>query len=374
VPDRDVAIYAPFSAYFFEGSEGASGSLGGKTGGGAELQMVLLGRALAAAGIRTGLITYPVEGGAPRPGSGPDLVERAAHDDGKLAEFRNIWGALKRADAQVSLFRGSGPQVFVGGVFSRRYRRKLVFSAANDLDFDFARTDRGRLQLRAYRSALMRADVVVVQREEQLELARAAGVERLELIPSFAERAEPVGAEPEGFLWVNRLVSYKNPLAYIRLAESLPDVRFRMISPRTTETTDALTREVHGAAAQVDNLELLDQVPRKELLELVSRSTAVVSTSSAEGMPNTFLEAWARGVPVVSLDYDPDGKLEALGVGRFAHGSEERLRQAVAELWNQPERRRELGEAGRRYVGEVHSPEAVGRQWADLFRRLLDER
>jgi glycosyltransferase involved in cell wall biosynthesis len=372
-----VAIYSPFSALFFEGTEGASGSLRGKSGGGAELQTVLLARSLAAAGMRVALITFPVEGGPPpMTGSGPDLVERAAYAGdrrrtGKLAESIHIWRAMAAADASVYVFRGSGPQLLVGAAFGRLHRRKLVFSAANDLDFDLNRPDRGRFQLRSFRAALDRADLVVVQRQEQVDLARAAGVDRLELIPSFAETAEAAPGAPEGPLWIGRLVGYKNPLAFLRLAETLPDVPFRMVWLPTVETTEALTEEVEAGAARLDNLELLGRLPRQELLELISRSTAVVSTSAAEGMPNVFLEAWSRGVPVISLHYDPDGKISELDLGLVAGGSEERLREATASLWRDPERRDRMGASGREYVRRAHSPEAVSRRWVDALRPLL---
>jgi glycosyltransferase involved in cell wall biosynthesis len=40
-------------------------------------------------------------------------------------------------------------------------------------------------------------------------------------------------------------------------------------------------------------------------------AVALVSTSSHEGMPNTFVEAWGHGVPVLTLSFDSDGVVDA---------------------------------------------------------------
>jgi glycosyltransferase involved in cell wall biosynthesis len=373
VPRCDLAIYAPFAAWFFEGS----GSKLGRSGGGAELQMTLLAEELVGRGIEVTLIVFPPRGGRGA-STGPKLVERADYAGdrpvaGKLAEARRIWRALSAADARAYLFRGSGPQLMVGAAFCTLHRRKLIFSAANDLDFDFERPDRSGFNLAAYRAALRRVDHVIVQRGEQEELAREAEVGPLTTIPSFAELTEPSVAKPEAFIWIGRLVDYKRPLEYVRLAESLPEIPFRMVYFASDETRPGLIAELDEAGARLDNLDLLGELPRGEVLDLISRSAALISTSQAEGVPNVFLEAWARAVPVISLDYDPDGKIESLGLGSVAGGSEDRLRETAASLWKDDSLRAELGERGREYVRSVHSPRAVADRWADVIRELLDE-
>jgi glycosyltransferase involved in cell wall biosynthesis len=257
----------------------------------------------------------------------------------------------------------------VGMAFCRLYRRKLIFSAASDLDFDFSRPDRTRAHLIAYRAALRGADEIIVQRSQQGDLARADGLSPIELIPSFAEAAEPSSSDPEAFLWIGRLVDYKRPMEYVRLAESLPEARFRMVWFPTNETRPELINELRQAGERLPNLELTGQIPRTELLEEIGRSYAVVSTSRAEGMPNTFLEAWARAVPVISLDFDPDERIADQGLGLVAHSSEA-LRAAASRVWSDPAARAEMGDRARRHVTEVHSPAAVSRQWAKVLRAL----
>jgi glycosyltransferase involved in cell wall biosynthesis len=383
-PQRDVAIYSPASSVFFGGAgllanekgDLVAGAEGVAQGGGAELQMSLLARGLAAEGLSTAIILWPgarrLETGAPE----PDLVERPAYAGAgaraKLQEARCIWRAMREADARAYVFRGGGPQLTLGQAFCRLHRRKLIFSAASDLDFDFDRPDRTRANLIAYRAALRAADLVVVQRSQQGDLARQDGLSPIELIPSFAEPAEQSQFDPEAFLWIGRLVDYKRPMEYVRLAESLPDARFRMVWFPTNETRPELVTELRAAGDRLPNLELTGQVPRVELLDLIARSYAVLSTSRAEGMPNTFLEAWSRGIPVVSLDFDPDGRIAADGLGAVAHSPEE-LSAATSRIWSDPSARAEMGQRAREHVAAVHSPVAVSRRWAEVLRGTLPD-
>ena len=381
-PQRDVAIYSPASSVFFGGAglraneegELVAGAEGVARGGGAELQMSLLARGLAGEGLETAIIVWPVEHRVEAGGPEPDLVQRPAYSGagarGKLREARYIWRAMRQADARAYVFRGGGPQLMVGKAFCRLHRRKLIFSAASDLDFDFHRSDRTRAHLVAYRAAVRGADLIVVQRAQQGDLARSAGLAPIELIPSFAEPAGASDAEPEAFLWIGRLVDYKRPFEYVRLAESLPEARFRMVWFATNETRDELIEELGAAGRRLPNLELTGQVPRVELLDLIARSHAVVSTSRAEGMPNTFLEAWSRGIPVVSLEFDPDGRIAESGLGAVARSPEE-LRSAVSRILEDPAARAEMGRRAREHVAAVHSPAAISARWTSVLRGAL---
>jgi glycosyltransferase involved in cell wall biosynthesis len=239
---------------------------------------------------------------------------------------------------------------------------------------------------------------VVVQTSQQLELARASLRDKahVEQIPSFAELGRDPAApgfgsaespvafssledeeaagnvpEPEAFLWAARLVEYKLPLKYVELARALPQARFWMVAPETSETPEGLLEELTEAAAETRNLELLPPLWRESVLELISRSVAIAVTSRHEGMPNVFLEAWARGVPVISLHFDPDRKLASEGLGLFADGSWDEFVAAAGKLWAEPQLRRQLGEKGRQYVERVHSPDAVGERWTATVREAL---
>jgi glycosyltransferase involved in cell wall biosynthesis len=215
-------------------------------------------------------------------------------------------------------------------------------------------------------------DRLVVQTGRQRELARATfpSLEPI-VIPSFAQVADAASGTPEYFIWINRLVGYKLPERYVELARALPEARFRMVLGTTNETAPELVSAVTAAAEDLPNLALEPARPRDELLAELDGAAAVVTTSEIEGMPNTFLEAWARRVPVLSLHVDPDGVIARHGCGIVAGGSMERFVAGARKLWAEPDLRAELGRRGREYVREVHSPAAVADRWAELIRSTL---
>jgi len=365
---HDVALYTPLAAGLYDRTRRAPG--------GAELQTTFIARGLAREGLRVAHIVFPL--GDPVIPEEITVLGRAEDAGGrgtldKAIETRRTWRALAAADASVYLVRGASPAVGVIALYCLAHRRKFVFSSANNFDFTFdTRFERG-LDFEAYRLGLRAADAVVVQTSEQLELARRAfpRLRRVQAIPSFAEPAEPARGEPHAFLWMGRIVDYKQPLRYLDLAEALPEARFWMIATETNETPATLATEVRRRAQALPNLEMLEARPHAAATELVARAVATVSTSRLEGMPNVFLEAWARGVPTLTLDFDPDGRIEARGLGVAANGSWERFVSGARVLWSERRARTRLARHVQSYVREVHSPPVVGARWAEVCRELV---
>jgi glycosyltransferase involved in cell wall biosynthesis len=340
--------------------------------GGAEVQATMIAHALKAKGLRVAHLVYPVPEPRRVDDSSPTLVERSQWQGGLLAETKAIWRCFQRADAQAYIVRGSGGHVIAASSFCRARGRRFVFSSSSELDFDFARPDRNRRMLQIYKTSLRLASRLALQTEQQRELAmRALPGSDPVVIPSFAEPAPSENGAGEYFLWVDRLVEYKLPDRYVELAEALPEARFRMVACPGAETPPGMAERIEAAAERLPNLELFPARPRNELLEEMRHAVAVVKTSRVEGMPNGFLEAWARGVPVLSLNVDPDSKIANNDIGVAADGSMPRLTEAAARLWRDPEQRTAVGERARRFVQEVHSPEVVADRWVALLEELI---
>jgi glycosyltransferase involved in cell wall biosynthesis len=130
----------------------------------------------------------------------------------------------------------------------------------------------------------------------------------------------------------------------------------------TVDWNDLVMRQI-GAAG---NIEYLGARPQSEINALMARSHVFVNTSISEGFPNTFIQAWMREVPVVSLDVDPDGVLDRERVGIHARTTAG-LVEAVRGFVTDPQRRADYGERARRYAMRYHSMHN-----AKLLTELID--
>src|SRR5262249_16173743 len=103
--------------------------------------------------------------------------------------------------------------------------------------------------------------------------------------------------------------------------------------------------------------------PLAEVEPWFDRARVLVSTSVFEGMPNVFLQAWARGVPVVStVDV-------GVPVNRLFREVEEGAHH-IQTLFQDEAQWAAASASAREYFGATHSPEQVLRQYGELIERV----
>jgi glycosyltransferase involved in cell wall biosynthesis len=268
--------------------------------------------------------------------------------------------------AKVFVQRAAGPTTGIVALLARAKRTRFVYSSANVIDFDFERLERSRPRVWLFHLGVKLADAIVVQTHEQVDMCRRRFGRDPVLIKSIAEPASVTELDRQAFLWVGRAAPYKRPEAFVDLALAVPEARFRMILV-TTERGHELTRSVVERCRRVPNIELLDPRPREELMRLIDSAVAMVNTADFEGMPNIYLESWARGVPALSLFHDPDGVIERESLGFFARGSRERFAAHARTLWHTRANQSELQERCRAYVAREHGSAQVVDRWVDAL-------
>jgi glycosyltransferase involved in cell wall biosynthesis len=357
----DVAFYVPWIGPLLRPGQAPPT-------GGAETQIYLLTRALSRRGARVCVIAFETPDGLPSQVDGVDVIARTPYEGrrpwvGKVTEVAATWGALGRVRARVVVTRAAGPYVPLVAAFARATRRRFVYSSASDGDFTSDLVERYRA---LYHLGVRAADTLVVQTDRQMTLARRFGRPAV-VIRSITEPAPITTSSPVAFLWIGRLVDYKQPLEYVELARRLPGAQFRMVGVPVGDSEESrrLLARLHEESRGLANFTLLAPRPRPQLAALLDEAVAVVNTSAdgLEGMPNTFLEGWVRGVPALALSHDPDGIIERHALGGVAAGSPDRLAALAAELWRTRGDRADLSRRCRRYTDVHHSPDAVARQW-----------
>ncbi|HKQ82097.1 MAG TPA: glycosyltransferase family 4 protein [Steroidobacteraceae bacterium] len=261
-----------------------------------------------------------------RPGAGMPVV-RFIHP-----RWTGLWSALKRADADVYYTSCSGAQVGQLAMFCRQHGRKLIFRSASDADCDaelpLIKYWRDK-QLYAY--GLKRADAVLTQSTRQRHAMQANfGVDStvasmlvdFGTVRAFAERDIDL-------LWVSNLRGLKRPELFLDLSEHLPRLRAHMVGgPMSAER--GLFDAMQARAQQMPQVTFNGRIAYHDVQPFYERARILINTSDIEGFPNTYLQAWSCGVPVVSF-FDPDRLIEREGLGRVPKNADE-MRAAVDEL------------------------------------------
>jgi glycosyltransferase involved in cell wall biosynthesis len=361
----DVAFYMPWMGPLLAPDMGPPP-------GGAETQMLMLARALVRRGQRVCIVAYGSPQSLPRSVDGVVVLTQRR----SLAHLRPIrlllWGifAFRRlAPLRTRVFvqRAAGPTTGAIALFARAKRSRFVYSSANVVDFALERLERSTSRLWLFHIGVKLASAIVVQTQEQMDMCRRRFGRDPILIKSIAEPAPAGEVDRRAFLWVGRAADYKRPEAFIDLAAAVPEARFWMVLVTAGEQGHELARRIVERCRGVPNVELLEPRPRTELMRLIESAVAMVNTADYEGMPNIYLESWARGVPALSLLHDPDGVIERESIGFFADGSPERMAAQARQLWHTRRDQLELRKRCRDYVAREHAPDRVVDRWMEAL-------
>jgi glycosyltransferase involved in cell wall biosynthesis len=359
----------------------AYGAIAGESSGhigGVERQAALMARWLAGRGHRVSLLTWDEGQPAEADAAGVRLIRLCRREEGLpgLRFFHPRWTSLNRglARADADVYYQNGAEYVTGQValWCRRRTRGFVYSAAADADCErqlpLLATVRERV---LYRFGVRHADRVIVQTRRQQQLLRTGFARNSIVVPMPCPEPAAVGSamskstRPSRILWIGRISQEKRPDRLLDVAEAMPDLTFDLVGPHDDS---AYARGVIERARRLRNVAVHGRAPRGEVPEFYRRAACLCATSDREGFPNTFLEAWSHGVPVIST-FDPDQLIAERGLG-VAVSDPGALAEAIRVLLRSPDRWATASSNARRYYMEHHTVEQVMPRFEQVFAEV----
>ena len=334
--------------------------------GGAERDQWLLARALSAAGWSTivGVRKYlklrerRIIDGVEYVGIGQGQVLLAWYKF--LSATRPDWLFWESA------YHLWGPLVAIANAVGAQ----TIFHAACDLDVQ----PRSALVHRPewwplYAWGLSRTSIIFVQHAGQLSALPARWRDKAYSLPKVVLEAngsllpvKPHSERAKFVAWVGTLMQLKRPDVMIEIARRTPEIRFVVCGGESRDCKKSLL----DVLRETPNIEYLGHVAPDKAQEVIANAAVLLCTSDIEGFPNTFVQAWSSGTPVVSLKVDPNSIIERLGLGALA-GSVERAIIDITALLSSNERRDEISKRAREFVVKNNSANTV----VGLFERAL---
>lgn len=344
-------------------------ALTGKTDGGGELQIALLAKALARGGHEVVLVDYRItedfvtEDGIKVFGikgwdDGIRIVRTLTH------RLPKIYKSLKAQKADVYYCRIRDFRHLLAYFAARKVKAKFILGLASDLD---AMNLQMRLKylynlslnsLWAFSNSLLielvypwllrKADVVFTQHNGQQQILLKKNIKSV-VFPNLIDLAQiPLVSNPvqNDFIYVGGLDRRKGFIEFFDLVKKTPQFTYKVIG----QPRDRAGHYYYKKISEFKNVKLLGRLNHNDTLLQIANSKALISTSRIEGFPNVFIEAWACGIPVMSLYVDLGTLIKNEGLGEVANGNPEILLHAMAKCRNT----KAFAEKAKAYVKNTH--------------------
>jgi len=330
-----------------------AGALKGNTDGGGELQQALLAKALAKCGHEVVIIDY---------NSLEDFITADGIKVFKIKGWNNgiriirtlthrlpqLYKSLKNQKADVYYCRIRDFRHILAFWAARRIRAKFILGLASDLDalgfrmrlkhyyllnigFNFGLWwfFSGILDEIIQPMLLRKADIIFVQHEGQKQILHQKGIKSI-LFPNLLDLTlipEVICPIHNDYIYVGWLDKRKGFAVFFELVKKTPLCKFKVIGPPRDKTGAFYFEKLKS----FKNVSLLGELNHSDTLYEIANSKALISTSPMEGFPNIFIEAWACGIPVLSLNINPGNVITHEDLGEVANGSLDRLIDAMTD-------------------------------------------
>ncbi len=274
--------------------------------------------------------------------------------------------------------RGKNPYTAMVGYYCKMRDCRFVWGASSERGCYNRFDEVPKKQMKRYFNwklgiyGIKSADAVVSQTKRQKYLLMKNLGLKSHVIPNgqYVPTGPFIKSIPSEVIWISNIKRLKRPEYFIRLAKELryTDARFVMIG--RPHWRNEYQNKLNRMISKVDNIEYIGELEFDEVNSLIEKASILINTSTREGFPNTYIQAWMRETPVVTASFDPDDVISNKGLGIKADDFESLVR-STKKLIVDTDLRKEMGKRSREYAKSVYDIDKITQKYEELFRSLL---
>ena len=360
--------------------------------GGAELQSYFIAKELAKQNIVHYIFVKPsnhtIKDTIPKIDDGIFLHPMKRYRSkifGKLffLNYRELIEIINKIDPDIVYQRGGKPYLGIISKLWKKNDKKLVLGLSMDVNCSKGMILNLDRNIFSFPSKVLdsfftyvgieNANLIIAQNNHQQSLLRHNFNRESILIPNGLPVPQPPFEKDDPIIvsWIANIKPLKRPEIFIKLAEKCKDLNVKFVyagRPSESSYQNKLLEQTKNLA----NLEYLGEIPFQKTNELLSKSSLLVNTSTTEGFSNTYLQAWMRETPVVTLNCDPDDIIKSQRIGLHS-GSFEQLIKDVRHLIKNEDERKKMGKKAQDYAIFNHDIEKIGKIYLNTFERLVNK-
>lgn len=240
--------------------------------------------------------------------------------------FSEWWYAfhfISQLKPDLIIYRGANRELLPIVRMSNLFGIKLLFFSASDVNFEPGKELVGsELNRTFYHMAIRQCEFFVVQNVHQQDtLKQNYGKRCIQQYNIW--RNDSISNEQihsSDIVWVANFRRLKRAEWVLDAAERLVNYKFALAGGAVGDKS--YYNDMKNRAESMQNVEFLGGRSFSYTCKLVGRSRVLLCTSVFEGFPNTFLQAWSNGLPVIST-VDPSGIIKTNGLGEVVENEDE---------------------------------------------------
>lgn len=215
--------------------------------------------------------------------------------------------------------------------------------------------------------ALKNVPSAICQNQIQLNEANRKDKESLlmpSILPSWGNQKFK---KEKRILWMGSLSTGKQPELFLDIAGTLKveGWTFRLIGGKPESHSFMELKQ----KSQGFDFEILPQITWEDSEKEYNQASIYINTSlpESDGLPNSFLQAWANATPVLSLNHDPNNWMSQYDIGYCAHGDFNKLLSKCKSLMENPIILKQMGVRAQRFIQNNFDPKEIERKYLQLF-------
>ena len=307
----------------------------------------------------------------------------------EVSDFRKVLNSIK---PDVVYQRGRSYLTYVGGAWAEKNNKYFVWGSNGEDSCDFWK---GILRLRKSKRPLWRklilypyfgiqdvlihrgirkANCVINQTDYQrARLLKNYGKKGI-IIPSYFRLGHSNTNEKRSkhCLWVGNLSPNKQPEIFLRLAQhckALADWKFILVGGTKDERYwSYLVKESVLSA----NVAMTGNVPFNQMDTYFADASLFVNTSNmeADGISNAMIQAWLHGVPVLSLNHDPNDWITGKRLGFCAKGDLKAFLSTGYRMLQDVDALEEMGKSCAEFAKNTFASDKIMDHYVEILRQL----
>lgn len=136
------------------------------------------------------------------------------------------------------------------------------------------------------------------------------------------------------------------------------------------QPTDKKSKKIYEQLKTMENIALTGRLSHIETIQLIANARALINTSNYEGFPNIFLEAWASGVPVISLKINPGNIFNKYSLGIYCNENLIEMKNSIESGKTDTIDRKKLIA----YVSEYHDLATACERFLNIINPVNEEK